>query len=187
MALASPGSPKQWAEELAAWRSEKDAEMRGPHSPLARDGPAAVAAYRGLHYLPTDWGYRVPARFDPADAERTLQLETSTGGVRILPLRGVLRFELKGHQLSLDAFALGERPNDYFVIFKDLTNGHQSYGAGRFLWVAGAVDGKTFLDFNQAWNPLCAYSNAFNCPLAPPENRLPIAIPVGEGNYGQGH
>jgi uncharacterized protein (DUF1684 family) len=187
MVLASSGSTKQWAQELDAWRAEKDAEMRGPHSPLGRDGPAAVAAYQGLHYLPTSWDYRVPARFEPADAGRTLQLETTTGGVRILPLRGVLHFEIKGHKLSLDAFALSERPNDYFVIFKDATNGHQSYGAGRFLWVPGAVDGKTVLDFNQAWNPLCAYSNAFNCPIAPPENRLAIAIPVGEATYHEGH
>jgi uncharacterized protein (DUF1684 family) len=187
MVLVASGASKQWGEELAAWRAEKDAEMRGAQGPLAREGPAALAAYRGLHYLPTDWSYRVAARFEPVDAARTLRLETTAGSTRDLPLRGVLRFELKGKQLSLDAFALGERPSDYFVIFKDLTNGQKTYGAGRFLWVPGAVDGKTTLDFNQAWNPLCAYSNSFNCPIAPPENRLPIAIPVGEGNYSHGH
>jgi uncharacterized protein (DUF1684 family) len=78
---------------------------------------------------------------------------------------------------------LGEHPNDYFVVFKDSTNGKESYGSGRFVWVPGAVDGKTVIDFNLAWNPLCAYSHVFNCPLAPPENRLPIRIPVGEATY----
>jgi len=187
MTVVSSGNAKQWAQDLAAWRAEKDSEMRGPHSPLGRDGPAAVAAYQGLHYLPTNWEYRVPARFEPAEAGRTLRLETTTGGLRDLPFRGVLHFEIQGRKLTLDAFALNERPNDYFVIFKDQTNGHQTYGAGRFLWVGGAVDGRTIVDFNQAWSPLCAYSDAFNCPIAPPENRLPIAIPVGEATYRQDH
>ena len=140
-------------------------------------------AYRGLHYLPEDGRYRVPAMFEPAAAGRTLTLETSTGGERILPLRGVLHFTLDGRPLSLDAFALGERPNDLFVIFKDRTSGHATYGPGRFVWVPGAVHGKAVIDFNLAWNPLCAYSPAFNCPLAPAENRLPVAIPVGEATY----
>ena len=69
------------------------------------------------------------------------------------------------------------------MIFRDATSGKETYGAGRFLWVKAPVDGKTTVDFNQAWNPLCAYSDAYNCPLAPPENRLTIPIPVGEAPY----
>jgi uncharacterized protein (DUF1684 family) len=142
-----------------------------------------LLAYKGLHYLPTDWRYRVEASFEPAESNRTLRLETTTGGERDLPFRGVLRFQVHGKPYSLEAFALGERPSDYFVIFRDASNGKKSYGAGRFLWVKGAVDGRTIVDFNQAWNPLCAYSDGFNCPLAPPENRLPIEISVGEAKY----
>ncbi len=139
--------------------------------------------YQGLHYLPTDWAYRVPATFTAAEAGRTLTVDTSTGGQKTMPLKGTLHFELHGQKLSLDGFGLGEHPNDYFVVFKDRTNGKESYGSGRFVWVPGAVDGKTVIDFNLAWNPLCAYSHAFNCPLAPPENRLTVAIPVGEATY----
>ncbi|MHB1845088.1 MAG: DUF1684 domain-containing protein [Deltaproteobacteria bacterium] len=158
----------------------------GPRGPMLAVSDASRSErlnYHGLRYLPVDGRYRVPARFEPAGPGRSLTLETSTGGQRTLPMRGLLRFELAGAPLSLDAFSLGERPNDYFVIFKDRTNGGPTYGSGRFLWVPGAVDGKTVIDFNLAWNPLCAYSHAFNCPLAPPENRLPVPIPVGEGSY----
>ncbi len=158
----------------------------GPRSPSLGVFDASlpdVVHYRGLPYLPTDWAYRVPATFTPAAAGRTLTVETSTGSEKTLPLQGTLHFRLHGQELSLDGFALGERPNDYFVIFKDRTNGKESYASGRFVWVPGAVDGKTVIDFNLAWNPLCAYSHAFNCPLAPPENRLPVAIPVGEAAF----
>ncbi|HUB07847.1 MAG TPA: DUF1684 domain-containing protein [Myxococcales bacterium] len=158
----------------------------GPRAPSLAVFDASlpdVVHYQGLKYLPTDWAYRVPATFTPADAGRTLTVETSTGGEKTLPLKGTLHFELHGKQLSLDGFGLGEHPNDYFVIFKDRTNGKETYGSGRFVWVPGAVDGKTTIDFNLAWNPLCAYSHAFNCPLAPPENRLPVAIPVGEATF----
>jgi uncharacterized protein (DUF1684 family) len=144
-----------------------------------------VLEYRGLHYLPIDWRYRVDAVFEPAESNKTLRLETTTGGERDLPFKGVLKFQLLGKPYTLEAFALGERPDDYFVIFRDGSNGKKSYGAGRFLWVKGAQGGKTVVDFNQAWNPLCAYSDGFNCPLAPPENRLPIEIPVGEAAYHQ--
>jgi uncharacterized protein len=133
--------------------------------------------------LPIDWRYRVEATFEPAESNKSLRLETTGGGERDLPLKGVLHFELLGKSYTLEGFTLGDRPNDLFVIFRDASNGKKSYGAGRFLWVKGAVDGHTTVDFNQAWNPLCAYSDGFNCPLAPPENRLPIEVPVGEASY----
>jgi uncharacterized protein len=146
-------------------------------------GKQEVLDYKGLHYLAVDWRYRVEADFTPADSDKTLRLETTAGGERDLPFKGVLKFQLGGKPYALEAFGLGDRPNDYFVIFRDGTNGKKSYGAGRFLWVKGAVGGRTTLDFNQAWNPLCAYSDGFNCPLAPPENRLPVEVPVGEASY----
>jgi len=141
-----------------------------------------LLAYKGLHYLPIDWRYRVEATFEPALSDRALRLETTAGGERDLPLKGVLHFELLGHPCTLDGFTLGDSP-DLFVIFRDTTNGTKSYGAGRFLWVKAPVGGRATVDFNQAWNPLCAYSDGFNCPLAPPENRLAVAVPVGEAPY----
>jgi uncharacterized protein (DUF1684 family) len=146
-------------------------------------GRPEALSYRGLHYLPLNAHYRMPATFEPAAAGKTLILETSQHSQKELPLVGVLHFTLDGHSLSLEGFRLGERPNDLFVIFRDATSGTKTYGAGRFLWVKAPVGGKTVIDFNLAWNPLCAYSDAYNCPLAPPENRLAIPIPVGEAPY----
>ncbi len=139
-------------------------------------------SYHGLNYLPVDVHYRVPATFEPATAGKTLILETTQNDKRELPFKGVLHFAFKGQALTLDAFQLGDSA-DLFVIFRDATSGNETYGAGRFLWVKTPVKGKTIIDFNQAWNPLCAYSDSYNCPLAPPENRLTIRIPVGEAPY----
>ena len=141
-----------------------------------------VLEYQGLHYLPVDARYRVSATFEPAEAGKTLILETTQNDRRELPFKGVLRFTVAGHATSLDGFQLGDR-QDLFVIFRDATSGKETYGAGRFLWVKAPQNGKTIVDFNLAWNPLCAYSDGYNCPLAPPENRLTIPIPVGEASY----
>lgn len=173
--------PAGMQAEIDSWRAEKDREMRQPGSPVRH--PLTSEAFDGLRYLPIDPRFRVPAIFEANATGKTLSLETSKGGLRTLPFLGVLHFELAGRRLSLEAFFLGDRPHDLFVIFKDSTNGKETYGAGRFLWVKGPVDGKTVVDFNLAWNPLCAYASRFNCPLAPPENRLPVAIPVGEAPY----
>jgi len=144
--------------------------------------PQAMS-YHGLNYLPVDVRYRVKATFEAATTGKTLTLETTQNDKRELPFKGVLHFTLKGQALTLDGFQLRERPDDLVVIFRDATSGNETYGAGRYLWVKAPVNGKTIVDFNQAWNPLCAYSDAYNCPLAPAENRLTIPIPVGEAPY----
>jgi uncharacterized protein (DUF1684 family) len=146
-----------------------------------RSRPTALS-YRGLKYLPLDAHYRVPATFEPAAAGKTLILETTQNDTRELPFRGVLRFTLQGKALSLEGFQLGDNP-DLFVIFRDATSGKETYGAGRFLWVKAPINGTAVVDFNLAWNPLCAYADGYSCPLAPPENRLSVPIPVGEAPY----
>ena len=72
---------------------------------------------------------------------------------------------------------------DYFVIFGDRTNGTETYGAGRFLYVAPPVDGKTVIDFNKAYNPPCVFTPYATCPLPPPQNKLPIRVEAGEKQY----
>jgi uncharacterized protein (DUF1684 family) len=98
---------------------------------------------------------------------------------------GMLRFTLAGTACSLEAYSEAPGTDQLFLIFKDGTSGQPggSYGAGRFLHARVAADGQVLLDFNQAWNPLCAYSHYFHCPLPPRANWLPVKIPVGERTY----
>jgi uncharacterized protein (DUF1684 family) len=67
-----------------------------------------------------------------------------------------------------------------FVPFSDGTSGHESYGAGRYLDIRAESDGSHVLDINLAYNPYCAYSEAYSCPLPPAENWLPVRIEAGE-------
>jgi uncharacterized protein len=73
---------------------------------------------------------------------------------------------------------------DLFFVFRDLTAGKETYGAGRFLDTAPPQDGKVVLDFNKAYNPPCAFTPYATCPLPPAENKLAVRIEAGEKKYG---
>ena len=147
----------------------------------------AMLRYHGLKYYAFDERYRVPARFTPDGGKHDFTVESSQGGPQQLPYAGKLSFELSGMPYTLDAFIDGDEPDALFVIFRDATSAKETYGVGRYIYVARSVsgksDGKTTLDFNKAFNPLCAYGPLFFCPIPPKQNHLPLAIPVGEKTY----
>ena len=97
-----------------------------------------------------------------------------------------LRFELYGEVVGLDAYWLAVYGGGIFVPFRDRTSGATTYGAGRYLWDSikgadlGAEKGSLVLDFNFAYNPSCSYDSRWVCPLAPPANRLQVAVRAGE-------
>lgn len=147
----------------------------------------AMLRYHGLKYYDVDERYRVEARFTPAKGKSDVTVESSQGGPQQLPYAGKISFELLGKPYTLDAFVDGDEPDALFVIFRDATSGKETYGAGRYIYVSPGVNqgvnSKTTLDFNKAFNPLCAYGPLFFCPLPPKQNHLPVAIPVGEKPY----
>jgi hypothetical protein len=142
----------------------------------------ALRAYKGLHYYPDDSHYAVVGKLHPHPQPRPVKVESSRGPAQELMELGEVRFELRGRELALIAY--GHDPRTLFILFKDPTNGRTTYGAGRFLYAPLGPEGRVLLDFNQAWNPLCAYSKYYHCPLPPRKNWLKIAIPVGEKSYG---
>ena len=149
---------------------------------------AALRSYAGLKYYPVELKYRVPAKFTPSPQANRLVVDATQGGPQQLLLAGKLSFELEGKPFQLDAFVDDDQPESLFVIFKDTTNGGETYPVGRYVYVkkprAGGdrVD-RVVLDFNQAFNPLCAYGPLFFCPIPPRQDHLPVAIPAGEKNY----
>ena len=66
------------------------------------------------------------------------------------------------------------------IFFKDLTNGHTTYGGGRYARLVREDDGMYVIDFNNAYNPYCAYNPIYICPLPPRQNYLEFAIEAGE-------
>ncbi len=143
-------------------------------------------AFERLDYYPPDRAYAVPATLvriaEPDEVEMTTSLDLKSTFLRYAHIR----FELDGQPQELTAFKstfAGEWSDSLFVPFRDATSGTETYGAGRYVDLKEPEGEALVLDFNRAYNPLCNYSPAFNCPIPPRENRLPVAIRVGEKTY----
>jgi uncharacterized protein (DUF1684 family) len=165
------------------WRDTRDEMYRShPQSPLPAD---RRASFRGLEYWPYDPQVRVLAELEDVEAEPQ---PVATSGTESIAFRPFARasFELHGEQLSLEVAWLAAYGGGAFLSFRDATSGRESYGGGRYLLdtVKGADlgddGGRLVLDFNFAYNPSCSYDPGWVCPLAPPANRLPVAVEAGE-------
>ncbi|PYY41511.1 MULTISPECIES: DUF1684 domain-containing protein [unclassified Curtobacterium] len=169
----------------ALWREGRDAMFAGhPASPLLPEDAAAFSSLPVPDYDPA-WRFRL--RIEEA-APQSLDVETGTDGVVHFDRLGVVEVPGVG---TLDVWSHGGYAGGLFVPVKDAGAGKPggTYGGGRYLLDTikgadlGGVDGELVLDFNFAYNPSCAYDPAWACPLAPPGNTVPVAIPVGE-RYG---
>ena len=139
----------------------------------------AIAAFPPIEYYPLAPDWRVPAILKRFDAPKVLQVDTVIAGLGWQPESpGVVEFELHGQTLQLEAYASGD---ELFFVFGDQTSGRETYPAGRFLYAKLPADGDTtYLDFNRAYNPPCAFNDFATCPVASPQNRLPVRIEAGE-------
>lgn len=140
--------------------------------------------FAGLDYWLGGMAWQVPARFVAHPPGKTLAVLDVLGNTQQIANPGVLEFELGGKPLRLEALDEGE--GTLFIVFADRTSGHGSYPAGRFI-DAPMPDkqGRVVIDFNQAYNPPCAFTPFATCPLAPPENRLDVAVEAGEKSYAK--
>jgi uncharacterized protein (DUF1684 family) len=201
-ALTLDGQPLKGATALRT-----DADEQGP-SVLAFDEGKGVATviqrgdryglrvkhadaptrlhFAGLDYWPADAAWRVAGKFVPHPAGTTLQVANIIGGLDDAKNPGAVEFEHEGKTYRIEAIDEGE--GELFLVFADRTNGHGSYGAGRFLYTAMPdAQGRVTLDFNQSYNPPCAFTSFATCPLPPAQNRLDLAITAGEKAYTGEH
>jgi uncharacterized protein (DUF1684 family) len=137
-----------------------------------------------LAYFAPDTSFRFEGlRLEPLgeDEDATFAIDTSDDRPRNARRLGRLRFAMGGREQTLTAYRLdGGSSTSLFVPFRDQTSGSETYGAGRYLDVSAGDDGVFVVDFNEAYHPFCAYSDAYSCPLPPTENWLPVRIEAGE-------
>jgi hypothetical protein len=120
-----------------------------------------------------------------AQPER-LDVTTSRDGTYTFTRFGTARFELAGEACGLDVLWLEGYGGGLYLSFRDATSGSETYGACRYLLDTvkgadlGTEDGRLVLDFNFAYNPSCSYDPRWDCPLAPPGNRLGVPVRAGE-------
>ena len=138
--------------------------------------------FNGIERFPVDAKWRIKAKVIPKD-QNPLMIMNVLGQNTAQKHGGQLVFEIEGTTYRLDA--IDEGGEGLFVTFADATSGNTTYGSGRFLELDRPdANGDTYIDFNKAYNPPCAFTEFATCPLPPPQNRLPTAIPAGEKKYG---
>jgi uncharacterized protein len=140
---------------------------------------AARAPRPQIPHFPVDAAWRFDARFEPYDPPRRSPVGSVAGTADAEIFSGAVVFAHAGAEHRLDAIAeRGE--TDPWIVFGDATNGRETYGGGRFVYVPPPRDGRTVLDFNKAYNPPCVFSAYSTCPLPLPQNRLPFRVEAGE-------
>jgi uncharacterized protein (DUF1684 family) len=154
--------------------------VRDINSPRRRD-------FRSIEYYPIDPRWAFDARFEEYQPHHRLRIVNILGLEEELDCPGALVFERDGRQWRLDAVLESPGEQTLFVMFADRTNGDGSYGGGRFLHVPLPHEGRARVDFNESYNPPCAFNDFATCPLPPEQNRLALRVEAGEMAYGNGH
>jgi uncharacterized protein (DUF1684 family) len=144
--------------------------------------------FLGLDYFPIDPKWRVVAHFEPYNPPHKVPIVNVLGMTSDETSPGQLAFTVDGQTYRIQPI-LEQGESDWFIIFKDATSGHETYGAARYVYAQPAgADGTTVIDFNKAYNPPCTFTPFATCPLPPPQNRLPFRIEAGEKKYrGSAH
>jgi uncharacterized protein (DUF1684 family) len=148
--------------------------VRDPNGTLAK-------GFRGFSWFPIDPKYRVIGRLIRDPQPQMLKVVNTYGDVDEYKSEGVVEFTIEGQTVRLRPFTT--RPNRFYFVFRDASSGQETYETARFLYADLHDDGTTLLDFNEAYNPPCAFNPNTTCPIPLRENRLPVKILAGEKAY----
>ena len=171
-----------WARALLRFRNEKDEFFRaGQGSPLP---PTEREPFSGLRYFDPDPALRFEASLHRYANPESVLMTTSRGSRQLFSRVGYFDLTLDGSPVRLHAYQSAERDDpSIFIPFRDGTSGKESYGAARYLDFEVEHDDRYAVDFNYAYNPYCAYSEDYICPLPPRENWLAVPVRAGERKY----
>lgn len=140
--------------------------------------------FTGLKWFPPNEAFKVTARFEPYATPKPVKVPNILGDFESYTAPGLVAFTLDGRKHKLEVYDSGSGPNRrFFIVFRDLTSGKETYPSARFLYADAPVDGKTVLDFNKAYNPPCAFNPYTTCPLPSEQNRMRVRITAGELDY----
>lgn len=161
--------------ELEQFRAQKDQFFQTHNqSPLTSE---QKQDFTGLNYFPENPELRLEATIEVFPEQISVEMQTTTGGTQFYMRFGRFSFTVDGQEVALTLYSNGQ---DFFLPFADALAGTETYPAGRYLEPEAGADGTVLVDFNLAYNPYCAYNDAWSCPITPPENRLRVPIRAGE-------
>lgn len=181
--VSSWGQDIKLIESAKEFQRKLDREYADPDlSPLEEKDRKV---FKGLDFFEIDPDYIVQAEFVRTPSESPFAMKTSSDKIKIYVKYGELYFNLKGEDLRLNLYQSQDLVNDpeyfdyLFLPFTDPTNGISTYGGGRYIDFRIPESNEVILDFNKAYNPYCAYSGNYSCPIPPKENDLPVEIIAG--------
>ena len=177
----TPEDQEAWGRAVSRFRAGKDEFFRtGPDSPLH----GSPAGFHPLSYFEPDPAFRFEAKLQRYANPESVVVATSKGTRQLFNRVGYFDLALGGAPVRIHSYQSAERDDpSLFVPFRDATSGKESYGAARYLDLEVEHNDEYAVDFNFAYNPYCAYSEDYVCPLPPKENWLSVAIRAGEKKY----
>ena len=160
----------------------KDASV----SPLK---PKDLKNFQGLDFFEFDSIYVVKAKIDETKESLPFKMKTTTNIPADFRMYGKLTFNLNDEQHSLavyenlDYIGVDGYENYLFLPFLDQTNGHETYGGGRYIDLYQYDNDSILINFNRAYNPQCVYDENFSCPIVPRDNLLNLRVEAGVKNF----
>jgi len=152
--------------------------------------PSDRKNFTSLDFFPPDEKYFVIAELVRAENEKPFEMKTSTSRLPLYVKYGEIHFTLNGKPQKLSVYRsmeLMKKPgyeNHLFLPFSDATNGKETYIGGRYIDLRIPPANTIAVDFNQAYNPYCAYNHKYSCPAVPQENILDIPVYAGVKKFG---
>ncbi len=182
---------KKIIRTIKKYQKELNSEFKNKKTSIL--DPKDFKTFEGLAFYPIDLKFRVEAQFVRTPNEKPFKMKTSTKRLPKYVKYGEAHFTIDGKPFTLNLYQnikyskKRDYDNSLFLPFTDYTSGDGSYGGGRYIDIK-IPDGDTvIIDFNKSYNPYCAYSHRYSCPIPPQENDLLIRIEAGVKAFKQHH
>jgi uncharacterized protein (DUF1684 family) len=184
-------TPTDYINAVLKFRAEKDSLFRysTEESPFDSASGTSRATFRGLNYFEPNADDKFICTLKRYDAPERITMLATKGDMRNMIRYGYFQFTLESKQYTLHVYKDADKKGEFFktylfIPFTDATTGRETYSTGRYLEFHEREGREEYeLDFNYAYNPYCAYSDRYTCPIPPKENQLAVAIRAGEKVY----
>ena len=170
-------------QDNVEFRAELNAEYAdSTETPLTHED---WKTFTELPFYDIDTAFYVVAQFERTEGAEPFGMKTSTDRLPTYEVYGIASFKLKGKMIEIPIYQShksrdSEKYKNYlFLPYNDLTNGDGTYPGGRFIDLRIPKGDEIVIDFNQSYNPLCAYNHKYSCPVPPKENFINVHIEAG--------
>ncbi|QXU39711.1 DUF1684 domain-containing protein [Pedobacter sp. D749] len=184
--ISMNGFAQNYAEQIAKHREiYKQDFIKDERSPLRKND------LQNLHFYEADSTYKILADVETLKNEKVFKMSTFDGSSSDYYKYAHVNFVLNSKKIQMTLYksvSLSTNPvykDHLFLPFTDETNNKETYGGGRYIDLDAKeiVDNHIEIDFNKAYNPYCAYSDGYRCPVPPEDNNLQLAVKAGEKLY----